>query len=82
MRISGASFGNAALYVYGGQAGHPPPHVHLRGPDSRCTIDLATLEVTRGAAHRRDLRQARAWLSDPHNLARVLNEWRRLNERG
>jgi hypothetical protein len=72
---------NSNIYVYGGQAEHPPPHCHLRGPNSRCSIDLVTLEVTKGHYGRKDLQEALIWLSDANNNALVVNEWRRLNER-
>jgi hypothetical protein len=49
---------NATLYMYGGQAEHPPPHCHLRGPDSDCSIELASLTVTIGRCKRSDLNEA------------------------
>jgi hypothetical protein len=64
-----------------GKLKHPPPHCHLRGPDSRCSIDLVTLEVKKGHFSRNDLKEARDWLSDANNTALVVREWRRLNER-
>jgi hypothetical protein len=83
VRIREASdhLSNSEIYVYGGQAEHPPPHCHLLGPHSRCSINLATLEVTKGHYGRTDLREAIDWLSDANNNALVLKEWRRLNER-
>lgn len=72
---------NATLYVYGGQAEHPPPHCHLRGPDSNCSIELAGLTVMRGKCKRSDLNEAVAWLSDAANYALMMGAWRRLNER-
>ena len=82
IREASASLDNAELYVFGGQAEHPPPHCHLRGPNSYCSIDLATLQVTKGHWKKTDLRQALDWLSDANNNALVVRKWRRLNERG
>lgn len=72
---------NAALYVYGGQAEHPPPHCHLRGPESDCAIELAGLTVMKGRCRRSDLSEAVAWLSQPANYSVMMSAWRRLNER-
>lgn len=76
-----ARLSNSTLYVYGGQAEHPPPHCHLRGPNSNCSIELASLTVMKGECRRSDLEEAVAWLSDASNYARIMSEWRRLNER-
>lgn len=72
---------NARLCVFGGLREHPPPHCHLKGPDSNCTIDLATLEPMKGTYSRKDFADARAWLSNSANHAAIVAEWRRLNER-
>lgn len=37
---------------------HPPPHFHLRGPNSRAMVRLDTLTVLRGTCDRRDLAEA------------------------
>jgi hypothetical protein len=74
-----AFLSNCKIYIYPGD--HNPPHFHLRGPDSRALIDLATLEVMAGRASRKDLEEARSWAAKPENLALLLSEWRRLNER-
>jgi hypothetical protein len=79
MRV--ARLSNCSLYVYGGLAEHPPPHCHLRGPNSNCSIGLATLEITKGRCKRADFNEAINWLSDAKNCAQVWGEWRRLNER-
>lgn len=79
MRI--ARLSNSNIYIYGGLAEHPPPHCHLVGPNSRCSIDLLTLDVTKGHARRSDLVEAVEWLSDARNHAFAVSEWRRLNER-
>jgi hypothetical protein len=74
-----ASLSNCKIYVYPGD--HNPPHFHLRGPNSRALIDLATLDVMAGRASWKDLEEARAWAAKPENLALLFGEWRRLNER-
>jgi hypothetical protein len=44
-------------------------------------VDIVTLEVIKGKASRRDLEEAREWAGKPENLAVLVSEWRRLNER-
>jgi hypothetical protein len=75
------SLSNSKLKVFGGQREHPPPHLHLKGPNTNCTIDLATLEPTKGHYSRSDLNEALEWLGVAENYAAAVNEWRRLNER-
>jgi hypothetical protein len=70
---------NCKICIYPGD--HNPPHFHLRGPNSRALIDMATLEVLRGKASRKDLDEAHEWASVAANLATLVAEWRRLNER-
>ena len=72
---------NSKISVFGGLREHPPPHCHLKGPDSNCSIDLATLEPTKGTYSRKDLAEAKEWLSKAENYASIVAEWRRLNER-
>jgi hypothetical protein len=74
-----APLSNCKIYIYPGN--HNPPHFHLRGPDSRATVDMVTLEVIAGKASKSDLAEVRAWAANPENLARLVSEWRRLNER-
>jgi hypothetical protein len=72
---------NCKIYVYA-RGEHPPPRFHVRGPNSRCSIDLATLEIIKGHCDRKDLKEARDWAAIPENSAVLIAEWRRLNERG
>ena len=44
-------------------------------------MDLMSLEVIAGKASRKDLAEAKAWAEKPENLAALVSEWRRLNER-
>lgn len=74
-----ASLSNCKIYIYPGD--HNPPHFHIRGPNSRALINLATLDVMAGRVSRKDLEEARAWAAKPENLALLLSEWSRLNER-
>ena len=74
-----AGLSNCKIYVYSGD--HNPPHFHLKGPNSRALVDIVTLEVIAGKAHKSDLAEARSWASEPKNLALLVAEWRRLNER-
>jgi hypothetical protein len=44
-------------------------------------VDIVSLEVIAGKASRKDLAEAREWAKKPENLAVLISEWRRLNER-
>jgi len=70
---------NCKIYIYPGD--HNPPHFHLKGPDSRALVDMVTLQVIAGKASKKDLEAAREWAQKPENLALLVSEWRRLNER-
>jgi hypothetical protein len=66
------------IYVHGE---HPPPHFHIRGPDSNGWVVLATLEVLAGSISRTDLKEVRDWASLPANMALLMETWRKLHER-
>lgn len=68
---------NCSLYIYADD--HPPPHFHVRGPDSNGVIDIASSAVVRGEVSRRDQVEALAWAAE--NLDKLMAEWRRCNER-
>lgn len=70
---------NCKVYIYPGD--HNPPHFHLKGPNSRASVDMVTLEVIAGKAARSDLAEVKEWAAKPENLALLVSEWRRLNER-
>lgn len=70
---------NAKICIFPGD--HAPPHFHLMGPGWTAMIEIASLELLRGKAPRRDLAEAVAWALVPENLALLASEWRRLNER-
>jgi hypothetical protein len=55
-------FGLVIQLYYGD---HDPPHIHVRGPDFRCKIELDGLTVleVRGKLRSRDLARVRAWMS-------------------
>jgi hypothetical protein len=74
-----APLSNCKIYIY--SADHNPPHFHLRGPNSRALVDIVSLEVIAGKASRKDLAEVREWAEKPENLAVLVSEWRRLNER-
>lgn len=42
---------------------------------------MVTLEVMAGKASKRDLAEVKEWAAKPENLASLVAEWRRLNER-
>ena len=58
---------------------HAPPHFHLRGPGFSASIDLATLQVTRGWAPKRELDEAIAYATAHMESLRL--KWSELNER-
>lgn len=74
-----ASLSNCKIYIY--PSDHNPPHFHLRGPNSRALIEIVTLEVIAGKASKQDLGEAREWAGRKENLALLVSEWKRLNER-
>ncbi len=74
-----APLSNCKIYVYPGD--HNPPHFHLKGPNSRASVDMVTLQVVAGKAAKVDLAEVQAWAAKPENLALLISEWRRLNER-
>ena len=77
-----ARLSNCKIKVYGWPREHGAPHFHLEGPDSYCKLDAATLEVIAGPKFsRKDLSEAKNWMSEPANFAIFIAEWRRLNER-
>jgi hypothetical protein len=42
---------------------------------------MMTLEIIAGKASKRDLAEVKEWAAKPENLAVLVSEWRRLNER-
>jgi hypothetical protein len=42
---------------------------------------MVTLEVIAGRASKKDLTEVKEWAAKPENLALLVSEWRRLNER-
>ena len=72
---------NCGIYVYGAPREHPPPHFHLLGPDTDCSVNIASRDVMKGHYSRKDLKEALDWIDDAINLAALVEVWRRLNER-
>jgi hypothetical protein len=70
---------NCSIYIYPGD--HNPPHFRLKGPNSRASVDIMSLEVIAGKASRKDLAEVKEWAAKPENLAVLVAEWKRLNER-
>jgi hypothetical protein len=68
------------IQVYAGD--HAPPHFKIYGPGTNANVAIETLEVIAGKAHRKALREARDWASQPENRAILRAAWARLNERG
>jgi hypothetical protein len=78
--IKEAELSNCRIYIYAAGE-HPPPHFHIRGPNSRASVDIVTLELVKGKADRKDLREAREWALISENTVILLNAWRTLCER-
>ena len=74
-----ALLSNCKVHIYPGD--HNPPHFHLRGPDSRASVEIMSMEIIAGKASKRDLAEIKEWAAKPENLALLVSEWRRLNER-
>jgi hypothetical protein len=56
---------NCKIYVYSGD--HNPPHFHLRGPNSRASVDMMSFEVIAGKASKKDLAEVKEWAAKPEN---------------
>ncbi len=56
---------------------HGVPHFHVEGPDFRCSIAIATLEVIVGTAPAGVLRAARTWARNNGNA--LAAKWSELN---
>ena len=69
--------GKVAIYIYADE--HPPPHFHLRSPNSNAQIDIATMQMMRGTASRAELAQAVTWAET--NRTFLMQKWREFNER-
>ena len=63
------------IAVYGRD--HGVPHFHIEGPDFRCSVAIASLDVIIGAAPAPVLRAARDWATA--NQGMLMTTWRELN---
>jgi hypothetical protein len=59
---------------------HRPPHFHVRGSGWGVAVDLLTFAV-RGRGEKAAIEEAIAWAQVFENGERLMQEWRRLNER-
>lgn len=66
---------NWKISVYAGD--HGVPHFHVEGPDFRCSVAIATLEVIVGVMPRRVLIEALDWALV--HQAPLLAAWQELN---
>jgi Domain of unknown function (DUF4160) len=69
---------NSKVYVHA-RGEHPPPHFHLVGPDWDASIDIRTLELTKGWAPSSDLAEAKTWAKNHQDY--LLVKWSEYNER-
>jgi hypothetical protein len=56
---------------------HGVPHIHLEGPDFRCSMSISSGEVIIGTAPAQAVKAVRAWVRE--NQAMLLAKWRELN---
>ena len=63
-----ASVGRCGLYFYAAER-HHRPHVDVRGPGIRATLDVRTGEVLAGYVPPRELRRVRRLLEEHRELA-------------
>jgi hypothetical protein len=56
---------------------HGIPHFHIEGPDFRCSVAIATLEVIIGNVPTKALEEACAWAR--RNRSQLKAKWRELN---
>lgn len=63
------------ISVYGRD--HGVPHFHIEGPDFRCSVAIATLDLIVGSAPPRVLRAAVAWARA--HQAELSAKWQELN---
>lgn len=69
--------GNLIIRVYAND--HLPPHFHVITPDADALIEIATLDILRGALPRKATETAMAWIVE--NRAAIAAEWNRTNPR-
>lgn len=63
------------IAVYGRE--HGVPHFHIEGPDFRCSVAIASLDVIVGSVPADVLRDALAWALP--NQALLTQTWQELN---
>jgi len=68
---------NWKIEVFGRE--HGIPHFHLRWPDGRASIDIATLEIIIGNPPTIILAEARAWAIEHRD--HIMAKWHELNNR-
>jgi len=66
-------FGNCKIAIYPDD--HPPPHVHIDGPEVEAMVRLDPFGVVEGDAGK--VREALEWARE--NAAFLLEEWHRYN---
>jgi hypothetical protein len=66
---------NWKIAVYGRE--HGVPHFHIEGPDFRCSVAIATLDVIVGSVPAAVLNTARAWAR--RNRGALTAKWWELN---
>lgn len=66
---------NWKISVYAGD--HGVPHFHIEGPDFRCSVAIATLEMIVGSVPAVVRREALAWARE--RQSELLAKWQELN---
>lgn len=68
---------NWKIEVFGRE--HGIPHVHVRGPEFRATVSIATGDIMAGALPAATLRDVQDWLATNGDAA--MNHWYQRNPR-
>lgn len=62
---------------------HPPPHVHVEGPDTENFFNLETLkpikDMGKRLAKKRELKKALDWIKEEGNRKNLLERWQDMN---
>lgn len=58
---------------------HPPPHVHVYGPDWTLVVEIRSGQTRKGRAPPALVKEIKTWISE--NADFLLKKWDELNER-
>jgi hypothetical protein len=67
---------NWKIAVYGRD--HGVPHFHIEGPDFRCSVAIASLDLIIGFAPQSVMQEAKGWAEQ--NQDTLMRKWQELNQ--